>query len=121
MDVALDVFTVTVSAFPLFVAVTALPTKSIERTFLLSSLPSSEAVSAIPVPSPPPPDKDERSTEFPSDILNAFVELSKVSVCESEPVPSVAFSKSVSRVDTDDEILGNVTSLNLLFATIEFF
>ena len=41
-----------------------------------------------PAPPPPPPASDDKSTEFPPEILNAFVPSLKDSVC-SEPVLSV--------------------------------
>ena len=69
---------------------------------------------------PPPPDSDDKSTEFPFEILNAFVPSLNDSVC-SDPVLSVAVSKVVNLVPIDDDTDGNVVSLKLVFAVIEFF
>ena len=73
-----------------------------------------------PAPPPPPPASVDKSTEFPPEILNAFVPSLNDSVC-AEPVSSVAFSKVVNLVPIDDDTDGNVVSLKLVFAVIEFF
>ena len=114
------VFTVTVTALPSLVAVTALPTKSKLRTILLNGVPSFDAVMFNPAPPPPPPASVDKSTEFPPEILNAFVPSLNDSVC-AEPVSSVAVSKVVNLVPIDDDTDGNVVSLKLVFAVIEFF
>ena len=75
------VLIVTVTALPEFVAVTALPTKSKLRTILLKGVPSFDAVMFNPAPPPPPPDSDDKSTEFPFEILSAFVLSLNDSVC----------------------------------------
>ena len=85
---------VTVTALPVLVAVTALPTKSKLRTTLLNAVPSSDAVMFNPAPPPPPPASVDKSTEFPPEILNAFVPSLKDNVCESvfvsPPLPNPA-------------------------------
>ena len=68
----------------------------------------------------PPPDSDDKSTEFPFEILNRLVLSLNDSVC-SDPVLSVAVSKVVNLVPIDDDTDGNVVSLKLVFAVIEFF
>ena len=93
---------VTVTALPSLVAVTALPTKSKLRTILLKAVPSSDAVMFNPAP-PPPPASDDKSTEFPPEILNAFVPSLKDSVC-SEPVLSVVENPNAV-ICADDDIV----------------